>query len=89
MLGGYTIINLGGKDIVGSVKIDGIYERLEASNKAKLVSGLVINGTEYDDMFLLFTVVGTNFVGKIMNGNGKLITLTITQEDLVTGEVEA
>lgn len=89
MLGGYTIINLGGQDIVSSVKIDGIYERLEASNKAKLVSGLVISGTEYDDMFLLFTVVGTSFVGKIMNGNGKLITLTITQEDLVTGEVEA
>ncbi len=79
--GGYQIIDL--KDVnltLGTgATFKGVYNQIEGTRKAILVSGLNIGGTEYHDTFVDFTVSNTSFTGTIY---GK--TITITDEDLVT-----
>lgn len=79
--GGYQIIDLQNKQLtLGTGMVyPGIYEQIEATNKVKLVSGLNIAGTEYDDCWVNFTVTGSNFVGAIDG-----YTITVEDTDVVT-----
>lgn len=84
--GGYQIIDLKGNDLIGaSFTISGIYDVLEGNyNKAILLSGIVIGGVEYDDVFTTPKVVSSKYV---LDAYG--YTLTIDDDDLVTmGEVQ-
>lgn len=77
--GGYKIINLKGVSLKSGVSqnIKGTYESIESNyGKATLLSGLTVNGTDYPDMFVNFTVSGTNYVATTVAG-----TLTISQND--------
>lgn len=65
--GGYIIIDLQGKELLDGVGmvVDGIYDKVEGTSKAILVSGFNFEGVEYKDTFVAFSVVGSAFVGKI------------------------
>ena len=77
--GGYKILDFKGVNITAEgTKIAGIYEAIEGNNKATLLTGVVINGTKYDDAFALLTVNGSAFEVTI-NGN----KIVIDSEDLV------
>lgn len=87
MLGGYKLINLRGIDVSGVGKtIDGIYEAIEGTNKATLITGLVIGSEELDDLFVPFRSESTSFVGKVMLGTATL-TITVSSENLVVGTI--
>lgn len=62
--GGYRILNLLSKDLTVNVGMvyDGVYEVIEGTRKPILLSGLVVDGKEYHDVFLDFKAVGTTFV---------------------------
>lgn len=79
--GGYKIIDLKGNDLTDATfTIDGIYEALEGNyNKAILLTGIVINDVEYDDVFTTPKVVSSKYV---LDAYG--YTLTIDDDDLVT-----
>lgn len=79
--GGYQIIDLKNVQLTSGTgaTFKGVYEQIEGTRKAILVSGLNVGGTEYHDTFVDFTVSNTTFTGTIY---GK--TITITDEDLVT-----
>lgn len=79
--GGYQIIDLKNKELTSGVGMvyEGIYDKVEGTRKAILISGLNVGGTEYHDTFVELTVNSTNFEGTIY---GK--TITISDEDVVT-----
>lgn len=79
--GGYQIIDLKNKQLTSGTGMvyEGIYDLIEGTRKAILVSGLNVGGTEYHDTFVDFTVNGSNFEGTIY---GK--TITISDTDVVT-----
>ena len=79
--GGYIIIDLQGKQLLDGVGmvVDGIYDKVEGSTKAILLSGLNFEGVEYKDAFVSFYVVGSAFIGKV---NSKQIKIEDT--DVVT-----
>lgn len=79
--GGYQIIDLTNKPLTSGVGMvfDGVYDKVEGTHKAILVSGLNVGGTEYHDSFVDFTVAGTAFMGTIY---GK--TIKIEDTDVVT-----
>lgn len=88
MLGGYKLINLKGVDVGAAGKtIAGIYEAIESTNKATLITGLVIGGTEFNDLFVPFKSEASTFVGKVQLGNS-VLTITVSSNDLVVGTVE-
>ena len=69
--GGYQIIDLENKKLrldVGMV-YEGIYESIENTTKATLISGLNIEGTPYNDIYINLKVDGSNFVGVIDDGS--------------------
>ena len=61
--GGYQIINLENKDHEIGVGMDheGIYDKIEGTRKAILLSGIVIGGVEMHDVFAPVTRNGSNF----------------------------
>lgn len=78
--GGYQILNLGGMSLTPDAEkvIAGSYEALEGNyNKPVLVSGLVVNATEYNDFYALFTPSNSNFVAEIPG----LGSLTVKPDD--------
>lgn len=79
--GGYQIIDLGNKEITTGVGmlIDGIYDKIEGTRKALLISGLNLDGTEYHDTFVELHVEGSAFLGTIYGKN-----LNIEDTDVVT-----
>lgn len=79
--GGYQIIDLADKEHTLSVGVEheGIYEKIEGTRKAILLSGINIGGTEYHDTFVELTVSDSNYTGTVY---GK--TITISDEDVVT-----
>lgn len=83
--GGYKIINLKETNFTDgtAMMIPGIYDSIESTRKPTLVSGLILDDTEYQDAFVSFEVQGSNFVGKIFNGDAE-IKITITDTDAVT-----
>lgn len=79
--GGYQIIDLKNTQLtlnMGKV-FDGIYDLIEGTNKVKLVSGLNVGGTEYDDCYVDFAVSGTSFVGEVYG-----LVITVADTDTVT-----
>lgn len=80
-IGGYQIIDLKGKNLTVDVGMvyEGIYDLIEGTNKAILISGLVVGGVEYDDTIVECSVVGNNFEC-ILHG----YKLTIRDNDVVT-----
>lgn len=79
--GGYQIIDLQNKQLesgTGAV-FKGVFEKIEGTRKAILISGLNVGGTEYHDTFVELTVNGSQYEGTIY---GK--TITISGDDTVT-----
>lgn len=87
--GGYQIIDFGSKNHTTNVGMvhEGIYDKIEGTRKAILVSGLVFSGTEYHDMFVNFFVNGAEYWGKIKTLNST-ITIRVNSNDVVTIEAE-
>ena len=78
--GGYQIVDL--KDLPLSdtaVNIPGVYDSIEGTRKAILLSGINIGGVEYHDTFIEVTVDSSNYTATVY---GK--TLTITSDDNIT-----
>lgn len=81
LTGGYQIIDLDNVNHTTGVGIlhEGIYDKIEGTRKAILLSGLVVDDIEYRDIFVEVRVNESNFV---MTVYGK--TITITDTDVVT-----
>lgn len=84
MLGGYLVIDLKKTNFVTGTaqKIDGIYDRLEATKKVVLLEGIVIDSTEY--RATLVELSGSPYTATIY---GK--KLTISDDDNVKFEAIA
>ena len=72
--GGYQILDLSGHDMRTGIStvIPHAYELIEGTRKVILVSGLELDGVEYRDTFVDFTVNSGNYEGTIF---GKKITV--------------
>lgn len=78
--GGYQIIDLQNLSLSATaVNIPGVYEKIEGTRKAILLSGINIGGVEYHDTFIEVTVDSGNYIATVY---GK--TLTITSDDNIT-----
>lgn len=85
--GGYKIINLKDIEITTNepVHIDGIYEAIESTNKAILLSGAVVDKIELDDFYILFeSSANASFVG--VEGDNQI---TVKDDDTLLWEVYA
>lgn len=81
--GGYKIIDLQGQNISKdtTATVDGVYELLEANyRKPVLLSGLVVDGVERDDVFVAAQMSGTNYVIEGLYGN----RVTIAEDDSIS-----
>lgn len=67
--GGYKVISLAGKnfEVEGTQNFPGIYDKIEDTNRAILVSGLVVDSVEVDDFFAEVTISGQEYT---LSGNG-------------------
>lgn len=78
--GGYKIIDLKNNDLTSSNTIEGIYDAIEGNyGKPILLSGIVIDSVEKDDIFVNVEVSGSDYVIKAYDR-----TITITSSDVVT-----
>ena len=61
--GGYQIVNFREIPLTAgkAATIPGVYAALERTNKAILVSGIIIGGVEYDDCFVMASVTDSNY----------------------------
>ena len=86
--GGYKIIPLDKdlEDLEGTLKINGIYEKIESSyRKPLLLSGISIGGVEKNDVFInKLEVIDGDFVISDIYG----YKITIDDEDNVTTELQ-
>lgn len=69
MKGGYKILDFNGRKFFTSTsaverftKINGIYDRIESSDKVFLVEGYNLDGVKYKAFFTAFVVNGGSFV---------------------------
>lgn len=97
--GGYKIIDLKGIDVTQStMMIEGIYESIESNyGKPLLISGIVIDGVEKDDVFVQATLNGTAYEFEIygytfqvqdtnaVKGEKTFIEITFPQNPTATG----
>lgn len=83
--GGYQIIDLSGNSFTTGVSgyVQGAYEKIEGTRKVILVSGLEVDGIEYRDSFVDFSVNDSNFVG-VMYGKKITIGNSIDGNDPIT-----
>lgn len=81
--GGYKIINLKGKAITTGeeITINGLYKEIDATDKACLISGAVVDNIEIDDFYMLFEKAGDHYIG--ITGDNKL---TIGEYDTLLWE---
>lgn len=79
--GGYQILDLSGHSFTtgASGYIEGAYEKIEGTRKVILVSGLEVDGVEYRDAFVDFSVSADNYVGTMY---GKTITVGSSADGL-------
>lgn len=87
--GGYQIIDLGDVDHrldIGMVH-EGIYDKIEGTRKAILISGLTVQGVEYHDVFVFPVVNESNYTAKVVTPLGAMV-MTITDTDVVTFTAE-
>lgn len=78
--GGYKVLNFNGYNFQNNHEtpssvhgLNDIYDRIESTNKQIMVSGLVIDGIEFDDMFANFMVVSSKYETTIFVGEGSII----------------
>ena len=88
MKGGYKILDFNGYTFSTSTTsepqstiIDGIYERIEGSDKAFLIEGYNLDGVEYKAFFTAFVVTGGSFVTIF---NNHYITISANDKIVVT-----
>ena len=88
MKGGYKILDFNGytfststTSAPKSTTIEGIYDRIENSDKAFLVEGYNLDGVEYKAFFTSFVVTGSSFVAIF---NNHRITILADDEVVVT-----
>lgn len=88
MKGGYKILDFNGYTFSTSTTsapkstiIDGIYERIESSDKAFLVEGYNLDGVEYKAFFTAFVVTDGSFVTIF---NNHYITISANDKIVVT-----
>lgn len=86
--GGYQIINLGGHfhtSGVGAIH-EGIYDRIEATSKPILLSGIAVDGVEYHDAYIFPCVNGSNYVAVVGDNptTGERLVINIQDNDVVT-----
>lgn len=81
MNGGYKIVDFQDKNITSDAGITlvGIYESVESTRKAILVSGLTLDGVEQRDVFVNPVNGENNFT---FSAYGR--TFTVTSEDAIT-----
>lgn len=79
--GGYQIIDLKGTPLTTGVgmQYEGLYDLIEGTRKAIMLSGIYIDGVEYHDCFVEPVVSGSNFN---ITAYGK--TIVIADTDVVT-----
>lgn len=79
--GGYQIINLDGVVHNDGLAVthEGIYERIAATQKPIMISGINIDGVEYHDCYVEPKVKGSNYEFKIYG-----YKVTVTNSDVVT-----
>lgn len=80
--GGYKIVNFKGTNITSEngATVSGVYESLENNyRKAVMISGVVVDGTEHNDIFIDVSVSGSDYT---FTAYGK--TFTVTNEDKIT-----
>lgn len=86
--GGYQIIDLNNFDHRSNIGAmhEGIYEKIEGTHKPILLSGIVLNGTEYHDTFIFPCVNGSNYVAVVgVNPTtNEQIVINIEDTDAVT-----
>lgn len=88
--GGYQIIDLQNKNHELGVGMlhEGIYDKIEGTRKAILLSGITFEGSELHDCFVVPSVNGSSFVCPITAVTGsntvRTILVTITDTDVVT-----
>lgn len=72
--GGYQILDLSGHSFTtgATAYVKNAYDKIEGTRKVILISGLEVDGAEYRDAFVDFTVDSGNFVGTMY---GKKITI--------------
>lgn len=93
--GGYQILDLKNVPLKsGSAHMfEGIYELVEGTRKATLISGLNVGGVEYHDIFVNFSVVGQTYYGFFnitKDGSAlKSVAIKIENTNAVTVTVEA
>ena len=82
--GGYQIINLKNHTFTSGVgfEIKGIYDLIEGTRKAILISGLVVDDTEYHDCFCVPEVNGSNFE-MLIKTNRSEIVISVQDNDIV------
>lgn len=80
-IGGYQIIDLKGKNLTTDVGMvyEGIYELIEGTTKPILLSGIQVDDTEYQDVYVSVSINGSAFELKAYN---KIFTIEDT--DVVT-----
>lgn len=85
MVGGYQIINLNDFNFSTdstTTKIKGIYELLESSRKAVLITGFTYDNVEYKAIFAGFEVIDSNF-STIVDYSSNSFNITITDDNNV------
>lgn len=90
--GGYQIIDLGFHNYTSGVGAihEGIYDKIEGTSKAILLSGIMVNAVEYHDAFIFPCVNGTNYVAVVGENptlNNRII-INIQDNDIVTFSIE-
>lgn len=85
--GGYLIVDLEGKDLSNNMVYDGLYDRIESTRKAILVTRFVYRGVEYHDFMLPIEVSESNFVGGVRIGN-KVFVFSFADTDVVQVDME-
>ena len=90
--GGYQIINLNNDNHTAGVGMvhEGIYDRIKATKKPILLSGIVVNAVEYHDTYIFPCVNGTSFVAVVGRNptTNEEIRINIEDTDVVTFSIE-
>lgn len=84
--GGYQILDFKDRNLTPESQSNypGMYEKVEGTRKAVLLSGITISQIEQRDMFVSPTISGTSFVFTIKTLDGTEYTITIADTDTVT-----
>lgn len=81
--GGYLVVDLEGKDLAQSMVYEGLYERIESTRKAILVTRFVRSGIEYHDFMMPIAVDGSSFRGVVRFGD-TIFSIQISDNDVVS-----